>query len=538
MATTKESSGAGLFYDFTAYLRLLAEPVILYHDVWPFSGFREDEFRKAVLHWREGCVDTTAFALESIHELSVERVEEYITEPKRGEVVDFLKQHFDPTSGGFRQSAGVPVSVYATHMAFSVLRFLLPQPVPSYVQPLGKRRAIEELGKDGREIVERSVHFVAEKQDPTTGGFLNTEGSLPEDVTVSVSHSACNLLWDLESLKQETKAGLRRFLLSGDEGRSVLTYFEESGVGFKEAPHDDEPLSCSTYYALRTLQLLGEKVWIDSHSSQLKEFLMKCYHEKDSSGGFRAHPSPGLNRSLSHTCLALSSLVGLLDADRLALEESGNIDLRKVRKYMHECKSTHGGFGFGRGPDVARLEWILRRLGFRGRWYSPNLHMIRNVLSVTELLKPLDPEFSQVTEDKESLLRLIDRAHLTKDGAICWAGYPVNFLGSKEELQVAGWARSAAHRLALGVRRTMIDLPLLPRAREKPRKEEFTSVPYWAAFLACLLLVCGVSALRVFAAPLGLGGLWPAYFAVQLALALSAIAAAALTQVVIWRILY
>jgi len=535
MATSKSSEKAGLWSDFMAYLRLLAEPVLLYHNVWPFSGLREDEFRKAVVHWREGCIDTTTWALQALSDLDVERFGEYVTEPKSGEIVAFLKRHFDHTIGGFRQSAGLPASVYATHMAFNLAKFLRREPMDYYEQPLGKARAIEVFGSDGREIVERSVNFVLAQQDRTTGGFFNTQDRHPEELVVSIAHGACGLLWNLESLNENSKDGLVEFLISEDEGRSVLALFEEDVIGFKESLQDEVPLSCSTYYALRILQLLGEEAWIESRRPQLTGFLLACYERKDSLAGFRPDPSKHSHRTLSHTCMALAALVDILGDNGLPVQGS-RIDLRNIRNYMNACKSTHGGFGFGRGPQVAWLDWILKFLAFRGRWYSPNVYMVRNVLATVKLLEPLDPHFSEVTEDSESLLRVIDDAHLRKNGAICWAGYPVHFFASKEDLEEAGLMRRTAYRLALAVRRIVVDLPLFPRARTGT--PEFYSALYMYVFLPCLLLACAVAILWVIGVIVGLGRPELTYFAMGLVLAFVTIALVGLSQLLTWRAMY
>jgi hypothetical protein len=490
VAATEDNRQVGVLEQVGAQLRLVLEPVLLYHDVWPYSGLHEAEFRKAVLHWDRPCVDTTAWALQAMHDGDKPTFQRRAGPRERDAIISFVRQHFDPNSGGFRQSTGVPASVYATHMAFNALKLLSTKPVPYYLTPLGKQRAAELLGTDGTNIVDASIQYVLDKHDPETGAFHNTGDRFPQELGVSVAHSACGLLWNLQALSGEIKETLTSFLVGGEGQRSVLWTDEEGHMGFKDSALDSTALSCSTYYALRTLRWMGRKAWIDEHRSAIESFLLACYSERDSVAGFS--PSPGGRRTLSHTCLALVALVDLLRGPDGAMNCPDTVDLLKVRDYMERCRSSHGGFGFGRGPQVGALAWMLRPAGFRDRWYGPNVHMTRVVLCAVGLLKSVEGGFSEVTEDIADVLEIVDRTSYSGNGLQGWAGYPARAIAEGPG-PARGNIEGRWYRLVRAAKSGIIDRLFVPRPDRSLRPQEYTPLPYAAIALGCFATGIGTS---------------------------------------------
>ena len=385
---------------FVRGVRAQAESLFIFHGYTPYRGLQEPDLKRRILSWRDASIDSCYYALAILNRVQDERV----VESCRSTLLDFLVSNFVPANSqkcpglfAFRQAAGVGPTVYASHMAVNVLKLL--EGMDAYGSPLGYRKAVEIFGPRGIDV-EKLVGFVRKSQDNDSGGFYDYPNALDQLAGIQTSHSACCFLWNLDRLELVAKS-LCDFvfrLLPEEQKMS-------DNLGFSDRP-GGMALSCSTYYALRVLEKLGERAWIEENKKRLAHFLELCWHER---GGFGASPSG--RRSLIHTALAIATLLDILK-DPSFLSQGDR--LKKLVSYIEGCKDRHDGFKFWSGA-----------FGLGGHWYSANLYATSHVVESVRLLGTIDPDCAQLLNKKAigSFVRSTAITSLEGGDGCVWRGY-------------------------------------------------------------------------------------------------------------------
>jgi len=361
-----------------------------------------------------------------------------------------------------------------------------------FSETLGYDRATEILGPRGPEFVEKTAEFTLRAQDPKTGGFFNSPPStFKQRASVTTTHSACYLLWNLDKL-EPVKEAVRNFIFS------CLKEADATGgraIGFADYP-TGSPFTCSTYYALRVLERLEERQWIKENRERITLFLESSWSEKDRTGAFSA--GPGTSRTLAHTCYVVQILLDILK-DPTFLREAERIE--KLLAYTKACRSRSGGFKFG--------TWR-RWFALGGDWFSPNLYMTRHVLRTVKLLERQHRGSEDVLEEEEIRNFVESASRPIKE--VIPSGYAIEHSG------IGG--------VVVRLFRRLVDSLLMPRNPLKHPPITMTPIPFYGLTLVFMIVVASMwggyqldiisepTALMLLIGPLAMG-FWSAIHTIQ-----------------------
>ena len=284
-------------------------------------------------------------------------VEEFVKKYKK-KTKDFIEKHFDEEEGGFNHSLHAWPTLYGTACAFLLLQKLKKKDI--FLEPLGLKEAIKFLGEDK---VEKAYRFILRCQSEENYGFAETPYDEP---TIASTDAAILTLWNLNR-KPNNIQGVRKFILDSSkkiEGNNGYL------LGFNKNPNDTKPpCSSITRYAVRTLiklealeknldlcniynnknqaEILKEirlngKIWFTTKKiKSLIEFIKSC---KSSDGAFSAYAYD--NKSdMCHTDMSIALIRELSEIlGEFNYKVENLIEIDKLKKYIHECKSDHGGY--------------------------------------------------------------------------------------------------------------------------------------------------------------------------------------------------
>ena len=417
-------------------IRTMAEAPLASQGIWPYQGIQEAALRRRLVCWRDASIDSCSYALATLASTGHQAVargcrpklEKFVAD--RFVAVDAEAER-EPKLSGFCQSSQAAPTIYASSMAINVWKLV--SGVDLYEEPLGRSRAtmFEKQSVDLEEL----IRFVDRCQDRQSGGFRDH----PHDVyderpSIQVTHSACFLLWNLDCL-DDYKKSIRDFVFAclpqGYEGLDKVGFCEYPGCSM---------LTCSTYYALRILQKVGDNGWIEEHKQKLAGFLATCWAD----GAFKA--SRRHRRTLVHACLAVAVFLDILHDSRFLL---GRGRLEKVRSYIKACQDRYGGFQLWHSA-----------FGLGGRWYAPNLYATYHVVQAVQLLETIRPAFAEVL-DMEDISAFVRTTSVEEQEDCVWRGYSIGKSGV--EKAVAALSRKVLDPLL------MPDDPTRPRQYENPR---------------------------------------------------------------------
>jgi len=389
MAATNhfEIKEIGPFEETLRYLRVVIEPLFIFHNIWPYDQIEGVEFRSRILNWREPSIDSALYKLAILRELDPER-KLYFSSDEKLEIIDFIQSLYDENSGAYKQTYKAEPSIYASTMAMALIKQLYN--INWYRDPLGFDRALSTLGESGSLILKRVIDFVLNKQG-NDGGFsenLNVPSSSKS--SIRTTNAAYFLLWNLERA-EEVKLHIRQYLF----GRTK--FLDSDGKAMAFVKHtDDTPSSASTYYALKMLKHMGEDEWIEEHKVEFLNFLDLCWDEDRDFAGFGIqHSSP---RTLSSTVYVMRVFLEVFnDFDRVI----SKYNINKIAAYFRECQSMSGGIKFQERPGLE---------DFGLKWYSPNLYMTLhsiefiNKLNMTNSFSHLKPIKDGIAEFRKEYI--------------------------------------------------------------------------------------------------------------------------------------
>lgn len=428
------------------------EPLLVFHRQGRAKLLKETGFLEKVLHWREECLDTTYFGLDALARIGDDGVptQQLITKHKE-DILRFVVANFDWDKGGFRQCSSAPPTLYATNAAIAIAKRI--SGAEYFRQPLGYERIVALLGS---QIAKKMIDFTSQSIDEETGGFFE-EPNKQYQPSIRQTYSACFILWNLgkdQHLKESTKS----FILS-----RCLRSGSRRGIGFADTP-GEEPLTCSTYYALRTLVLLDEDKWIKENRKEIIEFLRSCWTQNHKTGGFG--PTPDSSPTLIHSALTLSALIDILGENTDELDRT--FPLEKISNMMLECKSEYGGFKFA-----------------PGRLFAPNLYMTRNAIFLANRFKEKKCQLN-IKFDLKHYEEFVCRFSEERNGI--FSGY---------------------HPVGKKIFRKIVDFLLYPK---NPRRMNTTHIPYLIGLSFAVLIMIGLYlfldngiAMYLSIGPLGLG---------------------------------
>ena len=438
--------------------RTALEPLLILHDWAAYKGIKETALKRRILYWRHPSIDSSFYALDILNKLGspqpTARCAPTLFQFLRDSFVAAeTQQHEQPKLSAFRQSPKAAPTVYAGHMAINLIKLL--EGISVYRDPLGYANAVD-IFRRARLDIEEFLAFATRCLDQETGGFYDfPQSPFPQLASIQNTHSACYLFWNLDRLDSVAEHILR-FVFS------CLTRGPNK-QGFSEYP-GGPPLTCSTYYALRVLQRLGQAKWIQQNKTELIEFFDSCWDER---GGFKASPSSG--RTLIHTCLAVAALLDILEEPSLILTADR---LERLTAYVRSCEDRHGGFQF----------WS-SAIGLGGRWYAANLYATYHAVCLGRLLEEHTSRYDP-TLDMQPIIVHPNRVEAFVESSQ---------LGTPNECIARGYPKplSKVGRATAALFERLGDTFLMPRNPLKYPLITMTPIPYYelvAGFLAFLIL--------------------------------------------------
>ncbi len=288
-----------------------------------------------------------------------------LVKDRRANIVDFVVSLYDEGTGGFKQCAEAPATVYATEHAIRLLRPLERVSANSFV---GYSKAADILGE---ERLARAVQFIRDSQCPETLGFAESPELLANSAgaTVISTKQAYIALREV-GREHEIQQDIRSYLVG-----HCLRETEGGGLGFSENAFRKQPFVCTTQYALRVLSRI-DKEWVNERLTEFVTFTMSCFVSKDKYCYFKPHPQKKRG-TVIHTTLALRGLDILRKAGPGApkdLQEFG-IDAHKLIAYIALHQDKNGGFKLYSRP------WWLPEM------FTPHLPLTRSVIRTLSLFK-------------------------------------------------------------------------------------------------------------------------------------------------------
>ena len=436
---------------------------------------REPEYAIRAVYWDEVCLDSTYHAYDTFS--TIERIkrereleQKYKKEPKklaeiiketfmtRGDTHDhennkvfpyqrekekyrprvieedkierIVLPFFDDNRGAFKLRQYEPwCDVYSSDDAWR-MTYSLTKGIPEKGIP-------ETLAQK----FEKVFDYYISCRDKEFGAFSDTPNTMP---TIAMTFSAMLPLYELiKYLKEHRKKAIN---LNSVFSQKKLTKFVEihrreydSTMGYVNTIYDDEPLLCSTFYALSIMEQVAsmafakegvekdkEKILkevIDKETGEkILEFVELCWKEKE--GGYSSSPTSPV-ASLIHTRYAILILNKLINAEIVELERvQENFKPTRILQFINDCSQPDGGFAITNIKEMMSSIYSTR--------YAVKILRYLEVLRMREVIdvdQNYQDEFKKIDEKK--IEEFLKSCYDNETG--CYTGLP--FCGELENTE-------------------------------------------------------------------------------------------------------